>query len=142
MSSKLDPHTSLKWEEHRNDLPSTRMRILDEFLYFLKGRADILETLQRSKQVKSSLSNNTSVQASTSVNNKNYKTNKSVVIAASQEQTDVCFICHARHRVYDCPTFKSKTPEEMTKLVISKQLCLNCLRSVHDARSCSARESS
>lgn len=146
MSRKLDPHTSLRWEEHRNDLPSSRMPILDEFLSFLKGRADVLETLQRSKQVKSSQvfnqvksssSNNASFQvASSSISNKNYKPNKSFVITASQDQTNGCFVCQASHKVYDCPILKSRTPEERTKLVISKRLCLNCLRSGHDAHTC------
>ncbi|XP_049884830.1 uncharacterized protein LOC126379907 isoform X2 [Pectinophora gossypiella] len=136
MSSKLDNITSLKWEEHRSS-SSKEMPSLDDFFKFLKGRADVLESVQRSKQDKqvSSGNNNT--------HNKYQRANKSVnVISANPvnfEQVNRglhCFVCKGKHRIYDCPAFLSMSIEERIQKASSLKLCLNCLRSGHIAGAC------
>ncbi|CAH0715941.1 unnamed protein product, partial [Brenthis ino] len=47
-----------------------------------------------------------------------------------------CLVCHEKHRIYDCPTFKAKTPEERISQANSLKLCHNCLRRGHDYRQC------
>lgn len=135
ISSKLDPSTSLKWEEHRNNLPNSEMPTLIEFHKFLRSRADVLESVQRARQDRSNPTpnNNTS--------NKFYRFNKPSVIAASPVHSTNrgimnCFCCEGDHRIYDCPSFASKSAEERIMRATDLKLCLNCLRSGHTTQSC------
>lgn len=47
-----------------------------------------------------------------------------------------CFVCKGNHRLYECTTFKEKTPEDRNSVVSTFNLCVNCLRPGHNVQAC------
>ncbi|XP_048483606.1 uncharacterized protein LOC125489951 [Plutella xylostella] len=135
VSAKLDPSTFFKWEENRNTLPD--IPTLEQFFQFLKNRADVLETVQRSRQHDRSKPNNNH-----NFNSQNRAQTKAMVVTSKEAPSSPpkfhfeCVECKANHRLYECPTFKSKKPEERMSLVTALKLCTNCLRGGHNSRYC------
>lgn len=154
MASKLDSVTSLKWEEHRNVIGSKEIPSLGQFCTFLKDRADVLESVSRSTreriasklnanssspgQLKSSLGQPKQLQYS----NQNQRFSNRTISAyvadeAVEGRRNSCYVCHSgEHRIYDCPAFKVKSPEDRGSLASSLGLCLNCLRGGHETQRC------
>lgn len=132
VTAKLDNPTYLKWEEHRNsiaDLPT-----LDDFFSFLKNRADVLESIHRNKLDKQDKTRNIASNSQPKMQTKSFFiTSKGISKAFKIIE---CMLCKAHHRLYECPSFKSKTPEERISFVSSMKLCENCLRTGHDAQRC------
>lgn len=151
LSAKLDSRSLEKWEEMRNsfsDVPT-----LQNFNKFLTDRADVIEALNRSKldnnNAKSSFNNNNkpnySSQAQSSSNsNQQNRSNNNYQNRQNYNQTKsfasagvfVCIICSSNHRIYDCPTFKSKSIQERMADVNRYKLCVNCLRQGHPESEC------
>lgn len=126
VSSKLDPVTSREWEIHRNlikDMPT-----LNDFNNFLKGRADLLETVDESIHTKRRHSD------STIIRNKTFITHSSGTLQGSKG-TLSCPICKHKHAIYQCFKFKSLPIEKRIEQVKSLKLCLNCLRK-HGGTAC------
>ncbi|XP_052737845.1 uncharacterized protein LOC128198133 isoform X3 [Bicyclus anynana] len=70
VSAKLDNNTRFKWEEFiQNNVNYSEMPTLEMFLNFLKGRADVLESVFRSKQDSSKVNKQTPNSSNTSSNN-------------------------------------------------------------------------
>lgn len=147
LSSKLDSHTLMKWEEFRNsldDVPS-----LDEFKKFLTDRADVLESLNQNKfnnnyfpKNQPSTSRNPTMQNNNKNsynNNKQEKQNYTKSFAATNQDKPLvysCVICNESHRIYDCITFKTKSLKERLTDVAKYKLCSNCLRQGHPVSDC------
>lgn len=133
ISAKLDPQTSLKWEEHKSSL--NEIHTLKEFFEFLRDRADLLETI-RFKGGKGA-SANTSQDA---YQRSNKPQTKSFAVSAdskeSQSHPSSCLVCKGQHRVHECNVFKSKTLQERLSFVEQNKLCSNCLRGGHNVRRC------
>lgn len=134
MSSKLDSHTLLKWEECRgvlDDVPN-----LEQFYKFLINRADVLESINRNSY-KSMHSKFT-----TSNINKGQDKPYTKSFACTSNETTApanlisCIVCHQGHRIYDCPTFISKSVKERIAEVHKLKLCTNCLRPGHKVQTC------
>lgn len=144
VSTKLDSVSSNKWEEHKNtlsDLPS-----LNEFLEFLRNRADVLETTQANRSEKTDYKfgfhnnnnhNNKSDQKYVH-NNNQIKFTKSFVTSARHKFSGAlsCPRCNQSHRIVDCESFKSLSLENKLSEVLKLNLCSNCLRRGHDASTC------
>ena len=48
-----------------------------------------------------------------------------------------CPMCHQTHRLYQCETFKSKSPKERNDFVKQHKICFNCISSsLHNSRKC------
>ncbi|XP_026331510.1 uncharacterized protein LOC113238873 [Hyposmocoma kahamanoa] len=111
---------------------------MDDFRKFLKNRADVLETIFRSKRDKDRNSN----KIETTNNKGSYRQDKNIntfVISAKQSNNKgrPCVVCHGDHRVYDCTVFKHLTVVEERWAQASKlQLCHVCLRADHESRNC------
>ncbi|KAI8438475.1 hypothetical protein MSG28_010976 [Choristoneura fumiferana] len=130
LSTKLDPSSSVKWEEYRSELKD--WPTLKDFKDFLKNRADILETLYRSKSInKPEVLNNKAP-------SKQDKSVKTFVISAKQNDNKgrPCVVCRGDHRVYDCPVFRQLSVDERWARVNGLQLCHVCLRADHESRRC------
>lgn len=143
VSSKLDAPTSLKWEEHRNAFDE--MPTLEQFNKFLKDRADVLETHNNNKADKqkrqSSISSHSSSHKHEKVHSKSLSYTAQVIHNNQSEQNNTsrfpgCAVCSGPHRIYDCPTFLSKTPEQRIQEATKLKLCLNCLRPGHNRFTC------
>ncbi|XP_013179004.1 PREDICTED: uncharacterized protein LOC106126085 [Papilio xuthus] len=134
ITAKLDSATSFKWEEHRNSLCDKPT--LSDFFTFLRKRADILEIVHRNKQEKQ---NKIKYTNSTAPYNK--MQTKSFVVTSkyavsNSNKTFECAHCKGNHRLYECYSFKAKSPEDRNSIVASLKLCKNCLRSGHVADNC------
>ncbi|XP_061706222.1 uncharacterized protein LOC133517094 [Cydia pomonella] len=124
LTTKLDQATRTKWEEYRNNL--VELPSLDEFKKILKSRADVLETLYRSKrdkQVKPQLKSE-------------MPQSKSFAISAIEKTPRPCVVCQGKHRIFDCKVFSSLTTDEKWAQAAKLKLCFNCLRPDHDTARC------
>lgn len=141
LSAKLDNGTLAKWEEFRNDVED--VPTLDSFKKFLIDRADVLQSLNRNKQDNYYNKNNQSQQNNQQKNhtNKHEKNNyvKSFVTTnknKGENSSFLCIICEQNHKIYTCPTFKSKPIEQKLADVAKYKLCSNCLRQGHPTNDC------
>lgn len=132
VSAKLDNSTSFKWEEHKNSFEKSPT--LKDFFQFLKGRADILESIQNNK-------NERQVNVKNNLYSSFPKAEKShtksfAISAAAGPSSFMCVLCNGSHRLYDCASFLAKSVEDRTSEVLRLKLCLNCLRKGHSSRQC------
>lgn len=150
LSSKLDSHTLIKWEEHHNTIitEETPAPTLKQFFEFLKDRANVLESLNRNN--KSGDSVIAKQQAATArpalnyTNNSNNQRQNIVKSFASSTSNNrgknskrfSCIICNQGHKIYECPTFKAKGVDEKLNDVVKYKLCKNCLRQGHGQSEC------
>lgn len=132
MSIKLDKATMREWKEvqYAADLPT-----LNEFLEFLKSKADLLQSIEQSCE---------SASFSNDQGNKHYKSRKQHSINKHQlnlvnnveSNNPKCNFCHKNHTIYQCPDFLSLTPQNRYAKVKQLRLCVNCLRSGHQSDKC------
>ncbi|XP_049865132.1 uncharacterized protein LOC126366187 [Pectinophora gossypiella] len=151
VSTKLDPVTSMKWEEYRNDLDD--LPRFSQFIEFLRNRADLLETALANKSDrheqninfryhhkndnKNSLTHNNKY--TNSLQNNNHKFAKSFVTSATTSKPTgplSCPLCGKTHRIIDCESFKNLTLDKRWNEVRKLNLCSNCLRRGHDMSVC------
>ncbi|XP_026330484.1 uncharacterized protein LOC113237982 [Hyposmocoma kahamanoa] len=136
MTSKLDNHTRVKWEEWRGTLEEYPS--LQQFYKFLIDRADVLESIHRNSSVYKLTPSTCKATASSS------KAQTKCFAATSDKNTNLatpspvktCIVCHEGHRIYDCPTFIAKSVEERIAEARRLKLCLNCLRFGHGLQNC------
>lgn len=129
MSSKLDRTTSKHWKEYstQDELPS-----LEEFKTFLKGRADLLETLEYTctQPVKSAQQPNAhSVQRKIQ---RPFKSFAAVSVSSS------CPVCSGDHHLRNCDSFLKQSSFDRLETVKKLQICINCLNGKHLSRNCSS----
>ncbi|XP_050551821.1 uncharacterized protein LOC118281518 [Spodoptera frugiperda] len=141
VASKVDQNTFTKWEEYRNAL-STDTPTLKVFYKFLNDRANVLESLQRSK-LDNAKPNHDKLRPESRLNrsdhkrhNKAYAYVSSSVPSLNQSSSHPCPCCHADHKIFDCPVFKAKSISDRISEATKLKLCLNCLRSGHPAFRC------
>lgn len=145
MVSKLDGATSRKWEEHKNTLHVSPK--LDDFLGFLRNRADVLETIQcststhkldkptyqtrESKHVRTMLGNTNDYKYTTKdskyTSNENKYTTKTTI---------TCAFCNQNHFNHECAKFKELSVDCRQSEVSKHNLCKNCLRPGHHTFRC------
>lgn len=135
-ANKLDSSTSAKWEEYRGDLSDSPT--LDDFRKFLKNRADVLETLLRSKKDKDKNSFNKNETTNNKGPLRQDKNINTFVVSAKQNNSKgrPCVACGGDHRVYDCALFRHLTVDERWAQVSKLRLCQVCLRTDHESRHC------
>ncbi|XP_045765822.1 uncharacterized protein LOC123867686 [Maniola jurtina] len=126
ISQKLDPTTSLKWEESRSSLKD--IPTLDDFFQFLKNRADVFETIKSKRR--------SSIEPSPKGKREFTKSFSATSSPSKSKVNFVCPVCKGKHRIYECLTFKNKSPEDRSALVSSLNLCRNCLRKDHTVDQC------
>ncbi|XP_047985748.1 uncharacterized protein LOC125225976 [Leguminivora glycinivorella] len=138
--SKLDSTTEREWEQHKGSLSADSIEsklTIDDLLSFLRGRADMLETLivTHSK---------TNSQDSKKYTNSNYTpkvhcnvaTEKPQVKTPFKKQFKLCPMCSEKHPLYSCQSFLDLNMKDRLQLVSDKNLCENCLRTGHTADLC------
>ncbi|XP_039303404.1 uncharacterized protein LOC120357308 [Solenopsis invicta] len=123
VTSKLDFITIKEWE---NTLQPRELPTIQEFIEFLTKRCQTLEAVAR----RTFLGNQ----------NVNLKQNSNVkVIASHAAVSDVkCAQCKGDHQIYHCQIFKELPIAERLNKVKSLKLCLNCLKSKHMIKDCTA----
>ncbi|KAL0832994.1 hypothetical protein ABMA28_001117 [Loxostege sticticalis] len=136
ITAKLDSVTSLKWEEHKNNLSD--LPTLENFFSFIRNRADILETLVAGQNERK---NNYS-SANKNINYSNQNKNKDVkgtCLVSSMENISEClclFCSEQGHKVFSCEKFKKLSVEDRMKEIVKLRLCTNCLGEGHKSFNC------
>lgn len=127
MSAKLDKTTGKLWKECKllNELPT-----LNEFKDFVKGRADLLETLEYTQPVK--LVKHCEFQQQSC---KIQRPVKSFVVAT---KATGCSLCSGDHHLRNCDRFLNSSVNERINTVKDLRLCINCLNGKHLSRNCSS----
>lgn len=117
ISTKLDPITARKWEQYKidNEVPT-----LENLKAFLKGRADMLETLE----VKSNSERKVFRQQS-STNTKGFFSG-----------TPSCAYCKKGHYINNCNEFIKLPVQERIEKVRNLKVCINCLKFGHHSKIC------
>lgn len=115
ITTKLDETTARKWEQYKidNEVPT-----LENLKTFLKGRADMLETLEIKNQSQK----------------KNFKPNTNT--RGFFSSTPNCAYCKKDHYIYNCNEFIKLPVQERIEKVRNIKLCINCLRFGHHSKVC------
>lgn len=137
--SKLDKTTEREWETHKSTLFSRDNNShlkLSDLIQFLRGRADMLETLQLSHRY--GLSNEVKKQYPSSKTHFTSHCNVSTGKPSERQFRNhvLCLKCNAKHSLYSCQKFIESDLESKLKFVREQNLCANCLRSGHTIETC------
>ncbi|XP_043466955.1 uncharacterized protein LOC122501502 [Leptopilina heterotoma] len=125
ISTKLDKITARAWEKEKTD---NEIITLENLKRFLKGRADMLETLE--------------------INNLQIDKNTKIKPPQSSSQTKVksfltkklnCLICDEDHHLQNCSKFLSLSPQQRVEKIKPLKICLNCLRPNHFIKDCKSQ---
>ncbi|XP_071057602.1 uncharacterized protein [Onthophagus taurus] len=110
---KLDVDTIKDWEKSlaNNQNPPS----YDELELFLLGRLHALETIEQ-------LANRKINQ-----NSATYNKNSNVKSFHASPFKSTCVLCQASHYLSGCQQYLTKTPNQRSDFVVSKNLCFNCL---------------
>ncbi|XP_028163489.1 uncharacterized protein LOC114355033 isoform X2 [Ostrinia furnacalis] len=121
MSTKLDSTSNREWEEFRNNRsdPPT----LDIFLTFLSNRADLLETLEETRN-KGKIDQAPTTRA------------KSFIVSSSKPKSHCCPLCQKEHQLFSCDSFRRLPVETRILKVKEYKVCQNCLRPGHNESRC------
>ncbi|XP_069357390.1 uncharacterized protein [Maniola hyperantus] len=126
MSCKLDSVTNREWETHRNKLKDSPT--LDIFLKFISNRANVLETLDTTKQDTIKQDNIKHIV----VNNKP----KSLLASTSKTKSNSCPLCNQEHCLYKCESFRLLPVECRIQKALEFKVCMKCLRFGHSKNKC------
>lgn len=132
LSSKLEAQMQRKWEEKCN---SRELPILQEFKSFLRGQADLQETLGQagsgpSEQLPGSSRKVMLATSSPGSQNK--------VPPGSNTRRNQCPNCKENHYINQCPRFLALKTQSRIQTIKKLGLCLNCLGSNHVLPNCKA----
>lgn len=122
---KLDHDTRKQFENSVVDKEWPTFASLIEFVY---GRCRVLQLSE------CTLSSGSSKPFKTSVKPHILATTTSVPTTANKP---VCR-CHPSHQLYQCPTFRSKSPNSRKSFLKGKIVCFNCLRPGHISSNCTS----
>lgn len=132
VTRKLDQKTFREWEEHKGRLDKDSKITFEKFMTFLRNRADLIETLELSRNNYFQTSNKScpkikSMVATQSLNDHSNNTEMS---------RKVCPKCNNDHSLSNCPQFLALSNDARLKLLPTFKICFNCFRSGHYANKC------
>lgn len=106
---------------------------MQDFTKFLTGRADLLETLQDTKQNRRPefQKNAPNFQKSAPNFSKTF-----VVNTQNNNSSYTCPLCNDNHFLHNCQSFRQLTVDERVRKVTELKVCLNCLRPGHINKKC------
>ncbi|XP_063545181.1 uncharacterized protein LOC134753270 [Cydia strobilella] len=125
MSSKLDAVSMRDWETERNKIVG--IPTFSDFTNFLKGRADLLETMEEA-QMQSKVPRRQS--------DVTHNRPRTFVVNESKQKQYKCPVCANYHTIYQCSKFKAMSIESRIDKIKQLSLCTNCLRAGHDEPRC------
>ncbi|XP_047543273.1 uncharacterized protein LOC125075609 [Vanessa atalanta] len=117
MNSKLDPKTSRDWEERKSTLNKIT---LNDFMSFLKNKADLLETIHINNNINKYKNRNDQIKGLLNTN---------IYIPK-------CPLCKNTHKIYNCETFLNQSISDRIESARKLKLCNNCLRPGHRVHKC------
>ncbi|KAI5639784.1 hypothetical protein NE865_07684 [Phthorimaea operculella] len=124
----LDSKTFREWEGYKGRQSNTESITLDKFISFLRSHADLLETLEFSRNPPQS-------QSISAPKGSNPKI-KTMVSVQKTDTHDMCPKCNGAHPLAKCSQFLALTNEARLKLLPQLKICFNCFSGKHFANRC------
>lgn len=109
---KLDRQTHISYEESLEN--PRELQPLHHLLKVLQHRFQALETVRGKERVKQ-------------------------VLTVTSPKADGCFVCKGNHPIFYCKQFLSMEVPDRLKWVQKRQLCVNCFKADHKAKTCQSR---
>ncbi|KAI5644627.1 putative peptidase (DUF1758) domain-containing protein [Phthorimaea operculella] len=125
---KLDSKTFREWEGFKGRQSNTESITLDKFISFLRSHADLLETLEFSRNPPQS-------QSISAPKGSNPKI-KTMVSVQKTDTHETCPKCNGAHPLAKCSQFLALTNEARLKLLPQLKICFNCFSGKHFANRC------
>ncbi|XP_050554065.1 uncharacterized protein LOC118278462 [Spodoptera frugiperda] len=132
MTRKLDQKTYREWEEYKGRIDKDSPITFEDFIKFLRDRADLIETLELSRNNCSQTSNKScpKIKSMVATQSLNYSVNN------DEMSRKVCPNCNRDHSLNNCPQFLALSNDARFKLLPTFKICFNCFRSGHYANKC------
>ncbi|XP_050555965.1 uncharacterized protein LOC118281405 isoform X1 [Spodoptera frugiperda] len=132
MTRKLDQKTYREWEECKGRIDKDSPITFEDFIKFLRNRADLIETLELSRNNCSQTSNKScpKIKSMVATQSLNHSVNN------NEMSRKVCPNCNNDHSLNNCPQFLALSNDARFKLLPTFKICFNCFRSGHYANKC------
>ncbi|KAJ0172949.1 hypothetical protein K1T71_011125 [Dendrolimus kikuchii] len=130
ITRKLDQKTFREWEEFKGRLGKDKPVLFEAFMRFIRNRADLVETLELSRN------NSSHTPTKSSSKFKSLVTTQSPNDSSNYMSPKVCPNCKGNHNLNSCSHFLALTNEARLKLLPSYKICYNCFRTGHFANQC------
>lgn len=129
LASKLDRYSLKEWESFK---VSKEIPTFEDFKDFIRGRADLLETLEQAKGKKRDFS-------SGSFQNKSRYEQKSYVAVNDNSK---CVVCKEKHELSGCKRFLGFSVASRVGVIKRNKLCMCCFSGRHFSPMCQAAKCS
>ncbi|CAG9135443.1 unnamed protein product [Plutella xylostella] len=132
VTHKLDQKTYREWEECKGRLDQNSSITFDLFIQFVRGRADLIETLEMSRNLNSTSHKSSSkLKAMVSVQHTNNNNNSN-----TDSIKNVCPKCNGDHNLSNCTQFLALSNEARYNSLPNYKVCYNCFKIGHYANHC------
>ncbi|XP_055615063.1 uncharacterized protein LOC129761367 [Toxorhynchites rutilus septentrionalis] len=129
LSSKLDPITLKEWE---SQLDINGRPMYDELVAFIQKRSRILQSITLSQTSQQPIKPEIKLESKT-------LRNKTVSYhSTNNDNLPKCRLCKLSHSLMQCVEFRKLSPQQRFEVAKKHGLCLNCLRSSHMMKNCTA----
>ncbi|XP_058817389.1 uncharacterized protein LOC131680696 [Topomyia yanbarensis] len=128
LSSKLDSVSQKEWE---SQLDNEGRPAYNDLITFIQKRSRILQSLTLSQ------SSQHVAKPESKLEPKAWR-NKTSIYHSSSENLSKCTVCKQTHALTQCDDFKKLSPQKRFDVAKKHGLCLNCLRSSHMMKNCTA----
>ncbi|XP_062711949.1 uncharacterized protein LOC134289689 [Aedes albopictus] len=129
LSSKLDPLTQKEWE---NQFQENVRPVYADLVAFIQKRSRILQSITLSQPSPSTSKSEPKHESKPS------RPKTTLYHSANSDSTQKCSLCKQSHTLSQCDEFRKLTPQKRFELAKRQGLCLNCLKSSHMMKNCSA----
>ncbi|XP_072375596.1 uncharacterized protein [Diabrotica undecimpunctata] len=119
---RVDSETARDWEKTNLGDPS-----FNDFLEFLKAKADILEKVEQSVDHRRSFS---------STSGAKFKSTSSRSFVSNNSSLSSCILCKGQHKIIQCSLFLKLNVQARMEEAKKHSLCFNCLYSGHQNNTC------
>ncbi|XP_059061597.1 uncharacterized protein LOC131854485 [Achroia grisella] len=126
---KLDSKSYREWEELKSNLDKNKPITFNDFITFLRNRADLLESLELSRNVSTSNQPSQYIKPTS-------KCKSMVSVQNNNIVPMVCPKCNGDHSLGNCHQFLSLSNNERFQLLPNYKVCYNCFRKGHFANHC------
>lgn len=124
---KFDNKTFREWEECKGRMDKSKPITFEHIIDFIRNRADLLETMEKSRHTTINTKNNTKIKAMVSTENTSPNNNSS---------SHNCPKCNGDHNLSSCPQFLALSVNDRMSILPRYKVCYNCFRHGHYPNNC------